>query len=143
MIAPRLIRSQTPIYLAVCALLCAGSAGCVERQMTLVTEPSGAVAYYNGENVGTTPTTFHFTYYQPADLRFEKDGCKTLRVVQPVKAPAYQRFPLDFFAEVLWPFTVCDEHTFRYTLEAAEDTTVEALVERADALRSRATAESR
>lgn len=129
--------------LVTCALLCVVSSGCVERQMTLVTEPSGAVAYYNGESVGRTPTTFHFTYYQPADLRFERDGCRTLRVIQPVKAPAYQVFPLDFFAEVLWPFTIRDEHTFRYTLEPAEDTTVEALVERADALRTRATSESR
>ncbi len=111
--------------------------------MTLVTEPSGAIAYYNGEPVGETPVTFHFTHYQPPDLRFEKEGYRTLRVVEEVKPPVYQRFPLDFFAEVLWPFTIHDRRTFEYALEEAEDTEIPELVERADDMRSRATVGSR
>ncbi len=118
------------------------SAGCVERRMTLVTEPEGAIAYYNGKPVGRTPVTFHFTYYQPGDIRFEKDGYQTLRVVQPVKAPVYQRFPLDFFAEVLLPSPLCDRHTFDYTLEERKAVDVEALVERANKMREEASGPS-
>jgi len=110
--------------------------GCVERRMTLVTRPAGAVAYYNGREVGVTPVTFDFTYYQPADLRFEKDGWRTLRTVQPVKAPLYQRFPLDFFAETLLPFTLRDSHTFEYELTVETDAPVEEVTGRAEEMRA-------
>ena len=113
----------------------AACAGCVERRMTLVTEPSGAVAYYNGSEVGKTPVTFDFKYYQAADLRLERDGYKTLRVAQPVKAPLYQRFPVDFFAEVLLPFTLRDIHTFEYALEKDADATQEEVLGRAEEMR--------
>ncbi len=117
--------------LALVLLLVAAAAGCVERRMTLITHPAGARAYYNGDYVGETPVTFHFTHYQAGDLRFEKDGYRTYRVAQEVKQPAYQQFPLDFFAEVLWPWTIVDEHAFDYTLEERSDTDVETLLERA------------
>jgi len=84
--------------------------------MTLVTEPEGAKAYYNGEYVGETPVTFHFTHYGSPRLEFEKDGYERLDVVREVRAPLYQRFPLDFFAEVLWPGTIYDRHTFTFEL---------------------------
>lgn len=131
-----MLRRIQPLAWALLAALAAG--GCVERQMTLVTDPPGALAYYNGKEVGTTPTTFHFTYHQPPDVRFELDGYNTLRVVPEVKAPLYQRFPLDFFAEVLWPFTIYDRHTFEYALEVTTDPTKDELLQRAGRLREAA-----
>jgi len=125
---------RTLFFVLFAAAVCAS---CVERRMTLVTKPAGAVAYYNGREVGVTPVTFDFTYYQAADLRFEKDGCRTLRTVQPVKAPLYQRFPLDFFAETLVPFTLRDSHTFEYTLEVETDAPVEEVTGRAEEMRAK------
>lgn len=112
-------------------LLC----GCVERQMTLVTRPEGAKAYYNNRYVGETPVTFHFTYYQDPALRFEMDGYQTLKVTQPVRTPWYERTPFDFFAETS-VLTFRDRQTFSYNLlpEAMPDK--KALVERADAMRA-------
>ena len=117
---------------ALAALVCAG---CVERQMTLVTRPEGALAYYNGRPVGKTPVTFHFTYYQAPELRFERDGFRTLRVIETVRPPFYECFPLDFFAEVLLPFTIYDRRTFEYTLEERTEVEPEAVVERAQEMR--------
>ena len=116
-------------------------AGCVERQMTLVTEPQGAKAYYNGEYVGQTPVTFHFTYYQPPRLRFEKDGYETLTAVPSVKPPLYERFPLDFLAETA-PWTVYDRHTYKYPLKANEPVDVNGLVTRASELGAETTGEA-
>jgi hypothetical protein len=103
--------------------------------MTLVTEPSGAKCYYNGAEVGVSPVTFHFGYYQPAELRFEMDGYETRRVVQPVTPPVYERFPLDFFAETLWPFRLVDEQRFVFELERTVDPEPGELLERAAELR--------
>ncbi len=114
--------------------LCLLAAGCVEREMTLVTDPPGAIASYNGREIGRTPVTFHFTYYQPADLRFERDGCRPLRVTQKVKEPLWQCFPFDFFAETS-PFTFHDRQTFTYKLAPAEKPDVNALLQRSDELR--------
>jgi len=114
----------------------AGCAGCVERRMTLVSEPAGALAYYNGREIGETPVTFDFTWYQAANLAFEKDGYRTLSVVQPVKMPLYQRFPLDFVAEVLVPFTLRDSHTFTFALEEETDASETEVLERAEAMRA-------
>ncbi len=119
--------------IAVVALL---AAGCVERRMTLSTNPEGALAYYNGKAVGRTPVTFHFTHYQPARLTFEKDGHETFRVVQELAVPAWQRYPVDFFAEALWPWPLTDEQTFSYTLTETVDPEPEELIERANAMRA-------
>jgi len=123
----------------VTCLLVLLSCGCVERRLTLVTQPQGAVAYYNGEQIGQTPVTFSFTHYQAADLRFEKDGFDTLRLVQPLKVPAWQRFPLDIFSELLWPFTLRDEQAFAYTMEQTQDLPADGLLQEAQGARERAT----
>ena len=113
---------------AIAALL-----GCVERQMTIASDPPGAKLYYNNRYVGETPVTFHFTYYQAPDLRLERDGYETFRVVQKVKPPVYERFPLDFFAEI-GPFTFHDLRAFSYTLAKQVDVDPKVLIERADDL---------
>ena len=122
------------MLLAAVVLSAAGLFGCVERQMTLVTEPEGAKAYYNGTYVGETPVTFHFTYYQAPGLKFEKDGYRTLRDVPDVKAPWYETFPFDFLAETS-PFTFYDKRTFSYKLDPSVKADVGELVKRAEELR--------
>lgn len=120
--------------IAIAALCSLAAAGCVERQMTLVTDPPGAGAYYNGSYVGETPVTFHFTYYQAPDLKFEKDGYATLRAAPSVKTPFYQRFPLDFFAEIA-PFTLRDRQSMSFALEKASMPESPDLIIRAEELR--------
>jgi hypothetical protein len=108
--------------------------GCVERQMTLVTEPKGAKAYYNDKYVGETPVTFHFAFYTAPYIRLEKDGYATLKAAPKVKVPAYERFPLDIFSEAVIPWTIYDRQTFNYTLEQTKLTDIPPLLQRADEL---------
>ena len=122
----------------VAVLLSACASGCVERQMTLVTDPPGARAYYNNKYVGETPVTFHFTYYQSPGLRFEKEGYKSLEAAPKVTPPVYERFPLDFFAEAL-PLRIYDRHKFIYELQKEAKPDIDALVKRADELRTETT----
>ncbi len=119
--------------LGVC-LAAACLTGCVERQMTLVTDPEGAKAYYNGKYVGETPVTFSFTYYQDPWLEFQKDGYTTLKTIGEVKTPLCERFPLDFFAETS-PFTFHNSQTLTFTLAPMREVDLDALVERSKELR--------
>ena len=52
-----------PRRLAACLALAAAvfSAGCVERRYTLRTDPPGALAIVNGEEVGQTPSRGRFS----------------------------------------------------------------------------------
>ncbi len=113
----------------------APTAGCVDRKMSVVTEPAGAKLYYNNRYVGETPVTFSFVYYQPPDIRIEKDGYDTLHLVQPLKTPWYERLPLDFFAETA-PVTIHNTLTLDYGLMKSTEPDTPSLIKRADDLGS-------
>lgn len=49
------------------------SVGCVERTITITSEPSGALVHLNDEEVGRTPLTVPFTFYGVYDVRLEMD----------------------------------------------------------------------
>jgi len=115
-------------------LLAAILTGCVERQMTLVTEPKGAKAYYNDKYVGDTPVTFHYAFYASPRIRLERDGYETVKATPKVKIPAYERFPFDFLSESIIPWTIYDRQTFEYTMERTKPTDIPALLKRADEL---------
>lgn len=121
-----------------CALLAVSSGlpGCVRRTMTLRTDPPGARAIVNDEEVGRTPLTIDFTWYGDYDLAFYLEGYETLRTHYRVRTPWYQVYPLDFFSEVLWPFEIHDHHVLPvYRLEPQRLPEAEELVERSDRMR--------
>ncbi len=61
------------ISLAVLAAA-AGLTGCVERTITVTSDPSGALVYLNDTEIGRTPVTVPFTFYGTYDVRLEHDG---------------------------------------------------------------------
>ncbi len=64
-----------------------------------------------GDEVITTPMSWvatDFIYYGTRQIRLVKDGFETLTVLQPIPAPWYQVFPIDFFAENVVPISDCD-----------------------------------
>src|SRR5947209_6545212 len=87
---PRMVKSLLfRRRLAACVVLAGASvcAGCVERRYTLRTDPPGALAIVNGEEIGPTPVSRSFTYYGDREITFLRDGYQTKTVIQPVKAP--------------------------------------------------------
>ena len=46
----------------IAAVLAAGG-GCVEREMTLTTDPPGALVYVSDKEIGRTPVTQPFLWY--------------------------------------------------------------------------------
>lgn len=112
--------------------------GCVERKLTIVTNPSEAVVWLNDEEVGTTPVTVNFNWYGDYYVRIEKDGYAILDTHRNLERPAHDRFPLDFFAEVLTPKKITDEYIWTFELETYEPMSSEELVTAAEQMRQRA-----
>jgi hypothetical protein len=110
-------------------------AGCVERKLTIITEPQGAIISLNDQQVGTSPVTVSFNWYGNYRVRIRKDGYETLDVSQKLKAPLHDLPPLDFFTEVLYPGRIVDSYEWTFDLSPKHYPTREELIEKADALR--------
>lgn len=116
----------------------APNAGCVVRRYTLRTNPPGATAIVNGEEIGPTPVSQSFTYYGDREITFLLDGHETKTVIQPMAAPWWDNLLTEFFSENLVPYTLRDEREFHYDLEPATSPRAGDLHERAEALRAEA-----
>ena len=99
--------------LAVTALL----SGCVERTLILRSDPPGATVVVNGDETGVAPAKLHFDTYGTFEVVMSAPRCHRLRALVPVQPPWYERIPIDFFAETLWPVTIHDEHLVTLKLE--------------------------
>src|SRR5687768_9820611 len=86
----RLIRSWALVSLALLAAGCVG----VRRELTVESDPPGALVYLNGEEVGRTPLTKEFVYYGTVDLQLRKDGYDLLEDRPNVWAPIWQIPPI-------------------------------------------------
>jgi hypothetical protein len=136
-----MVRSLTFRRRVVTGLLLSGVAallGCVERRYTLRTEPPGALAIVNGEEIGPTPVSRSFYYYGDREITFLLDGYETKTVIQPVNAPWWDNLFTEFFTENLVPFNLRDEREFKNELTPAQAPRADDLRNRAEQLRSEA-----
>ena len=109
--------------------------GCVERLITVTTEPPGAILWLNGEEVGATPVTTPFTWYGAYDVVIRKDGYETLKTAKDAPAPFYQWPGIDLVSECLLPFTITDHHQWEFELTTHAPVESLELIERAKSLR--------
>ena len=121
-------------------LMFASSTGCVERRYTIRTDPPGALAIVNGEEIGATPVSRSFAFYNDREITLMADGYQTMKVIQPVKAPWYDNIVTEFFTENLVPITLRDEREFSYKLTPVSIPEQGDLVGRAEGLRAEAQA---
>lgn len=89
--------------------------GCVTRQLTVTSEPSGALVYLNDREAGRTPFTTDFTWYGDYDVVVRKDGYQTIVSKKKIAAPWWQYMPFDFFAEIA-PWRPVDPHALNFTM---------------------------
>jgi len=103
------------LHLSVVLLL---ASGCVRRQLTIRTEPPGAMVYVNDQLKGESPVAYDFTWYGHYRLTLRKDGFARVDDQRLLRAPIYLWIPLDLVMEVL-PLTITDRRTWDYTLTPA------------------------
>ena len=108
--------------------------GCVRRQLTVRTDPPGALVHLNGQEFGRTPVTRDFTWYGTYDVALRMEGYQTRKTTGKVIAPWWQWVPFDLFAELL-PLT--DRRQLHYTMKPTTQETAEPqrMLDRAEALR--------
>lgn len=124
------------MFVSVLVVLAAG--GCVRRTMTINTVPEGALIHLNDEEIGRGPASTDFTWYGDYDVVVRMPGYETLQTHVRVDPPWYQIFPMDFFAEVLWPGVLHDRHVFTFRLDPKAPLDREELIKRAEDMRVRA-----
>lgn len=126
-------KTRPALPLALLSLCAAGVGGCVERELTVDTDPPGALVYLNDQEVGRTPFKKEFLWYGTYDVTIRKDGYEPLRTKAPVIAPWWQFFPIDLIPELL-PFRLNDSHRLTFTLKPTSESKVDPdrLVRRAE-----------
>jgi len=109
--------------------------GCVERRLTINTQPEGAMVVLNDEQIGTSPVTVSFEWYGDYDVRISKEGFETLKTHRKLKGPWYDAFPFDFFAQVLNPKRIVDSYEWTFELEPKMQISREQLIQNAGKLK--------
>jgi len=111
-------------------------AGCVERKLTITSEPSGALVYLSSVECGRTPVSIPFTWYGDYDVILRKDGYQGLHTHFKLTAPWYEIPPLDLFSELApWKYRV-DKSAHFELIQASEPVNAD-LLRRAEQLRLR------
>jgi hypothetical protein len=124
-------------WLVLGLLLCTCHSGCVQRRMTVRSNPPGAVVYVDDhpEPIGVTPVSHDFIYYGTRKIRLVKDGYETLTVMQSIPPPWYEYFPADFVAENMVPGQIRDQRVLDFQLKPQMVVPTEQLLSRAEELR--------
>ena len=126
--------SRASLVAALVAAL--ATAGCIERRMTIRSNPPGAAVYVDDYQIGTTPVAVNYTYYGTRKIRLVKDGYETVTVFQPMPTPWYDWFGIDFFSENVWPGKIRDERGYEYQMQPMVIASSDQLLERAQQLRA-------
>jgi len=108
--------------------------GCVERNLTINTNPQGALVVLNDEEIGTSPVTVSFEWYGDYDVRISKEGFETLKTHRNLKAPWYDNFPFDLFA-LFNPERIVDEYEWTFELAPKKEISREELIQDAEELK--------
>ena len=111
-------------------------AGCVERKLTINTDPQGAMVLLNDQEIGTSPVTVPFNWYGDYWVRIHKEGYETLDTHRNLQAPLHDHPPFDFVAQVLYPGQIVDAYDWTFELSPKEYPTREELIENGAVLRN-------
>lgn len=112
---------------------------CIERTVSINTEPEGATVMLNDDEVGKSPVRVPFTWYGDYDIVIRKPGFQTIKTNHNIKTPWYELPGIDLFTECLMPFTVHDDRTLdTFVLQPAQPVEKQALLQSADEMKARA-----
>jgi hypothetical protein len=113
--------------------------GCVERALSIRTDPPGAKVSMDDRRVGASPVDVPFIWYGQRRMAIEMPGYQGVQEIVVLDPPWWQYLGLDFVTDVLLPFTLTDRREVTYVLERAEASPqeLEEVKQRARELRER------
>ena len=112
------------------------TSGCVERRLTINTRPAGALVALNDEEIGQSPVTTNFNWYGDYNVRISKEGFETLKTHRKLEGPWYDKFPFDFFAQIVNPKRIVDSYEWTFELEEKQQPSPDELLSSAEQLKS-------
>ena len=141
-IGPMKASFNTLVFVTLAGLVLAG---CVERELTITSQPPGAVVELSGEEIGRTPVTKSFTHYGDYDVVLRLNGYEALKTDANLRVPWYEVIPIDLFAEIA-PWTTHDRRYVHYELKKmqvpadtqASDRADQEMIQKAQDLRQQA-----
>ena len=122
--------------LAIVAIACLSVTGCVERELTITSQPEGSLVYVSDVELGRTPLTTEFTWYGDYDVILRLDGFETLKTHAKLSPRWYEIPPLDFLSQIA-PWTYHDKRYLHFELDKAVLPPDDELIKRAQDLRKR------
>lgn len=128
--------TATAVRLALFATTLA-AVGCVERRFVIESNVPNARVYVDNKPIGAAPAYAPFEYYGYYNITIVHPGFETVQRRVHVPAPWYAYPPLDFIAEVLWPFHVEDVRRFYFEMNPVARVRTEDIINSADNLRQR------
>jgi hypothetical protein len=129
------MRKPSLSFIVLCLVAAAILTGCVERNLTINTRPEGALVILNDEEIGLSPVTVGFEWYGDYNVAIRKEGFETLKTHRKLKAPWYDGFPFDFFAQIL-PNRSVDSYEWEFELEQSRQIGRDQLLQNARELKS-------
>ena len=130
------MKRTIPMLLLAAAFL--ATTGCVERKLTITSDPPGARVYLDDRELGQTPVTTRFDFYGHRTVTLKKDGYRDTLEVRELKKPFYQKPVIDVFAD-LGPIPFKDRQTMHFKMEPTPQIDTDALINRGREMRSRVT----
>ncbi|MGD0571496.1 MAG: PEGA domain-containing protein [Sedimentisphaerales bacterium] len=115
-------------------ILIVGVTGCVERKLTINTNPAGAQVFLNDEEIGVSPVTTSFNWYGDYNITIRKQGCETLQTHRKLQAPLHDLFPFDFVTQILYPGRIVDSYEWSFDLKPQKDVGRQELIQAAEQL---------
>src|SRR5512137_825 len=116
---PDMVKKSVLVFAGIC-LVAVILAGCVERKLTINTEPQGAMVVLNDQEIGTSPVTVSFNWYGDYCVRLSKNGYEAMDTHRKLKAPLHDHFPFDFIAEIVCPGQIVDNYEWTFALTPQE-----------------------
>ncbi len=115
-------------------ILIVSVAGCVERKLTINTNPAGAQVFLNDEEIGISPVTTSFNWYGDYNITIRKQGCETLQTHRKLQAPLHDFAPFDFVTQILYPGRIVDSYEWSFDLKPQKEVGRQELIQAAEQL---------
>lgn len=129
---------RSSLYMLAIGLIASGVlSGCVERTLTIHTEPQGALVVLNDEEIGESPVTVGFNWYGDYCVRISKEGYQALNTHQELEGPWYDDFPFDFFAQIVSPKRIADSYEWTFELSPMPPVSRDELIRAAEQMKER------
>ncbi|MEM7754926.1 MAG: PEGA domain-containing protein [Planctomycetota bacterium] len=139
--------NRRTVFIVLLAFACT-LPGCLQRRISITTEPPGARVWVNDVEIGQSPAETDFLYYGVYDIRIDHPDFEPVLTEREAGAPFWEYPGIDLIAEAL-PFTIENTVEWHFDLVPAIETYAEPdaldaeLIDRARATRARLEADAR